>query len=242
MANSPPLALLAGGLATRMRPLTEKVPKSMLEVAGEPFIAHQLRLLKRENITEIVICAGFLVEQIKDFVGDGGAFGVSVRYSVDAPTLLGTGGSIKKALPLLGDTFFIMYGDSYLDTDFASIYHAFQSTPLPALMTVLHNKDQWDSSNIVFADGKVQTYDKKNKIPAMEYVDYGLGLVDASIFTPYPENTVFDLAELYGGLVDKRQMAGYEVKTRFYEIGSPKGLDETSVYIRAQQKEGAITA
>src|SRR6266481_3446322 len=111
----PPIAVIAGGLATRMGDRARTTPKSMLVVAGEPFIAHQLRLFRREGLERVVLCVAHLGDQIEDFVGDGAKFGLSVNYSPDGETLMGTGGAVKKALPLLGDEFFITYGDSYLD-------------------------------------------------------------------------------------------------------------------------------
>lgn len=235
----PPLALLAGGLATRMRPLTEKISKSMLEVAGEPFIAHQLRLLAREHITSVVICAGYLSEQILDYVKDGSQFGVHVQYSIDWPTLLGTGGVIKKALPMLGKEFFVMYGDSYLDIPFAPVYESFSKSRKQGLMTVLHNENQWDSSNVVLRDGAIKVYDKKNKVPDMDYIDYGLAVLKAEVFAHKLENTPFDLTEIYGELVDRGELSGYVVTRRFYEIGSHKGREETDAYIRSlQHKKG----
>src|SRR6185503_20450000 len=140
MTEMPPLALLAGGLATRLRPLTEQVPKAMLEVAGEPFIAHQLRLMRRERISRVVICAGYLAEQIEAYVGDGGRFGLSVSYRIDGPRLLGTGGALRAALDQLGDEFLVMYGDSWLDTPYAPVVEAFRASGQPALMTVFRTR------------------------------------------------------------------------------------------------------
>jgi NDP-sugar pyrophosphorylase family protein len=228
----PTLALLAGGLATRLRPITETIPKSMVEVAGEPFIAHQLRLLAREGVSDVVICTGYLGEQIEAYVGDGSGFACHVRYSTDGDKPLGTGGALRRALPLLGERFLVMYGDSYLNTRFRSVYEVFCSRALAALMTVFRNEDRWDSSNVEFADGIVRRYDKLNRTPAMHYIDYGLGVLDAGVVRACPEGTAFDLAELYGGLAGRGMLAGYEIRERFYEIGSPAGLAETDAFIR----------
>lgn len=228
----PPLALLAGGLATRLRPLTTTIPKSLVEVAGEPFIAHQLRLLVRERITEIVICAGHLGEQMERFVGDGAAFGCRVRYSHDGATLLGTGGAIRRALPLLGERFFVMYGDSYLDTEFAPAWRAFLASGLPALMTVFRNEGRWDTSNVEFAEGAIRRYDKADHTPSMLHIDYGLGILEARAVREWPTGRAFDLADLYRDLARARRLAGYEVHDRFYEIGSPAGLAETDAHLR----------
>jgi NDP-sugar pyrophosphorylase family protein len=228
----PPLALLAGGLATRLRPITETIPKSMVQVAGEPFISHQLRLLAREGVSDVVICTGYLGEQIEEYIGDGSRFACRVRYSADGDRPLGTGGALRRALPSLGERFLVMYGDSYLNTRFRSVYEAFCSCGLPALMTVFRNEGRRESNNVEFADGIVRRYDKLHRTPAMPYIDYGLGVLDAGVVRVCPEGTAFDLAELYGGLAGRVMLAGYEIRERFYEIGSPAGLAETDAFIR----------
>lgn len=228
----PPLALLAGGLASRLLPITAAIPKSMVEVAGAPFIAHQLRLLVREGVTGVVICRGHLGGQIENFVGDGGRFGCRVRYSDDGARPLGTGGALRRALPLLGDCFLVMYGDSYLDTRFRPVYEAFRRFGLPALMTAYRNEGRWDTSNVEFANGLILRYDKLNPTPAMRYIDYGLGVLDASVVRAWPADAAFDLAEVYRSLAARRLLAGYEVRERFYEIGSPAGLAATDAFLR----------
>ena len=232
-----PLALLAGGQATRLRPITERIPKSMVEVAGEPFIAHQLRLLARQGIATVVLCTGHLAGQIQDYAGDGSRFGLRVAYSPDGPTLLGTGGALKKALPLLGESFFVMYGDSYLDTAFAPIEQAFLQSGQPALMTVYRNENRWDTSNVEFSGGVVVRYDKKDRTPAMRFIDYGLGVISSAMLKDWPAQTAFDVADVYRALAEKRQLAGYEVRERFYEIGSHAGLKETDEYLRQKGSE-----
>jgi NDP-sugar pyrophosphorylase family protein len=227
----PGLALLAGGLATRLRSLTLAVPKSMIEVAGEPFIAHQLRLLAHQGINDIVICAGYLGEQIERYVADGAAFGCRVRYSFDGGRLLGTGGALRKALPLLSDRFFVMYGDSYLPTMFTMILQAFERAGLPALMTVFRNAGRWDTSNVEFVDGVVRRYDKVDRTPAMLHIDYGLGMITRDALQ-IRVNDVFDLADFYRDLAARGLLAGFEVHQRFYEIGSPAGLGETDAFLR----------
>jgi NDP-sugar pyrophosphorylase family protein len=231
----PPIALLAGGLATRMRPLTEKIPKSMLEVAGEPFIAHQLRLFRQKGVDRVVICSGYLGEMIEDFVGDGSTFGLSVAYSPDGPILLGTGGALTKARPLLGDRFMVIYGDSWLDTDYEAIVRSFDASGKSALMTVFRNEDAWDASNVEFDGTAIRRYDKRNKSPDMRFIDWGLGLLNARAFADWTNAEKFDLADLYAGLVNKGELAGYEVKERFYEIGSLDGLAETGNLLGASE-------
>lgn len=230
--SMPPLALLAGGLATRMRPATEKIPKALLEVAGEPFVFHQLRYLHRQGIERVVICAGFLGEMIEAAVAGGGRFGLDVAYSFDWPDLLGTGGALVKALPLLGPEFLVLYGDSYLPTAFAPVVAAFRAAGKPALMTVYPNGGRWDSSNVEFEAGVLRRYSKTQRTKAMRHIDYGLGVLRAEAFGGWTDRGKFDLADLYGALVDRGDLIGYEVPDRFYEIGSPEGWRETDAFLR----------
>jgi NDP-sugar pyrophosphorylase family protein len=235
MTDMPPVALLAGGLATRLRPLTETIPKAMLDVAGEPFIAHQLRLLRREGVSRVVICSGYLANQIEAFVGDGSRFGVAVSYKIDGPKLLGTGGALRAALPELGDAFLVMYGDSWLDTSYAPVVEAFRRSGQPALMTVFRNEGQWDASNVWFENGRIRLYDKRERLPQMQHIDWGLGVLRAEVLAERPANEPFDLAGVYSGLSRQGKLAGYEVTTRFYEIGSATGLKETDALLRSQR-------
>lgn len=235
MTEMPPVALLAGGLATRLRPLTERLPKAMLEVAGEPFIAHQLRLLRREGISRVVICAGYLADQIADYVGDGSRFGLSAAYKIDGPRLLGTGGALRAALDQLGEEFLVMYGDSWLDIAYAPVVDAFRASGQPALMTVFRNEGQWDTSNVWFEDGRIQLYDKRERLPQMHHIDWGLSMIRAEALAAPPANEPFDLAEVYSDLSRSGKLAGYEVTRRFYEIGSTEGLRETDALLRKAQ-------
>lgn len=221
-----PVALLAGGLATRLRPITEKVPKLLVEVAGEPFFSHQLRLLRKAGLTRIVLCVGYLGERIVEQYGDGTQWGVRIDYSFDGPNLLGTGGALIQALPKLGDAFYILYGDSYLPCDYLDIGRSFLDSGKLGLMTVFENHEKYDASNVLFAGGSIKIYDKKKKVPEMHHIDYGLGLLRARALEKYPRDAVVDLAAIYGDLVAQGQLAGYEIPERFYEIGSHEGLNE----------------
>jgi NDP-sugar pyrophosphorylase family protein len=221
-----PVAILAGGLATRLRPLTDKVPKVLVTVAGKPFLAHQLELLRRQGIQRAVLCLGHLGEMVVREFGDGRESGVHLEYSFDGPTLLGTGGAIRQALPRLGERFFVLYGDSYLPAPFRPIAESFDGSGQAGLMTVYRNEGRFDTSNIVFRDGRIAAYDKKNRVPEMQYIDYGLSLFRAPVFEDWPASQAFDLAEVMTRLVARGEMAGYEVSERFYEIGSPTGLAE----------------
>jgi len=220
-----PVAILAGGLATRLRPITEKIPKSLVPVAGEPFLAHQLKLLHARGIRHAVLCVGHLGEMIeRDFSGE--KFGVKLDYSFDGKKLLGTGGAIKRASPKLGEEFFILYGDSYLPIDYAPVAEFFHRSGKAGLMTVYRNEGRYDASNVVFRDGEIVVYDKKLKSAEMKHIDYGLSLFKASVFEAFPADEKFDLADVMQKLVREKQLAGYEVPERFYEMGSPAGLEE----------------
>ena len=229
-----PVAILAGGLATRLRPVTEKIPKSLIPVAGKPFLAHQLELLRSRGIRRAVLCVGYLGEMIQRQFGDGSAFDVKLDYSFDEPKLLGTGGAIKRALPLLGDEFFVLYGDSYLPVDHRPIAEFFRRSGKLGCMTVYRNEGRYDTSNVVFRDGSIVVYDKKNRLPEMHHIDYGLSLFQATVFNAFPAGEPFDLAEVMGKLVQERQLAGYEVHERFYEIGSPAGLAELESLLQSK--------
>ena len=228
-----PVAILAGGLATRLRPLTERVPKSLVDVNGEPFVAHQLRLLRARGVGRIVICAGHLGEMIEAFVGDGARFGLQVEFSFDGPRPLGTAGAVRKALPLLGEAFFVLYGDSYLPCDYLAVQRAFEGCGKLALMTVLRNDDRWERSNVELADGRILAYDKRSRTPRMRHVDYGLGAFRRAAFDVVPTGTAYDLAALYQHLLSRDELAALEVGERFYEIGSFEGLEETRRYLAA---------
>ena len=226
------VVLLAGGLATRLRPLTEKIPKSLIDINGEPFIAHQLRLLQQQNIQRVIICHAFLGEQIQAYVDDGSRFGLNVVYSADGNQLLGTAGAIRKVLPCLPEQFFVLYGDSYLLCDFYEVQKVFLQSQKSALMTVFRNHGQWDKSNIEFLDGNIIQYNKIQQTNKMDYIDYGLGIFQKTIFSVLPEKTTIDLADLYQLILTKNELAGCEINQRFYEIGSFSGMAELENYLR----------
>jgi NDP-sugar pyrophosphorylase family protein len=221
-----PVAILAGGLATRLRPITEKIPKVLVPVAGKPFLAHQLELLRKQGIRKIVLCLGHLGEMVVNEFGDGSAHGVQLDYSFDGPKLLGTGGALRQALPKLGGKFFVLYGDSYLTTPFAPIAEFFERSGKRGLMTVYRNEGQYDTSNVVFSDGEIAVYDKTFWTSEMRHIDYGLSLFRASVFEERASGDAFDLADVMKQLVVEHDLAGFEVPERFYEIGSHAGLAE----------------
>jgi NDP-sugar pyrophosphorylase family protein len=227
-----PVAILAGGLATRLRPLTETVPKSLVEINGEPFLRHQLRLLRGAGIDRVVLCVSHLGEQVRDSAGDGREFGLHIDYSFDGSILLGTAGALKRALPLLGESFFVLYGDSYLPIDLGAVEAVFRASGKAGLMTVYSNEGQWDTSNVEFVDGRIAAYDKKLRTGRMRHIDYGLGVFHAAAFAEIPEGTSWDLATVYRDLLDAGELAAFEAPHRFYEIGSFSGIEELSSYLR----------
>ncbi len=233
MTGMPPIAVLAGGLATRMRPLTEPLPKALLEVAGEPFLAHQLRLYARQGIENVKLLVSYRWEQIQAFVGDGSRFGVKVDYIVDGPKLIGTGGAIRRALDKLGPEFLVTYGDAWLDTSYGAVVEAFHASGVQALMCVFRNENRWDTSNVVFENGVIRLYSKTRRLSEMHHIDWGLGMLKAAVLVPRPADEPWDLSELYEELSAAGRLAGYEVARRFYEIGSLAGLVETDRLLRA---------
>jgi NDP-sugar pyrophosphorylase family protein len=226
-----PVAILAGGLATRLGSVTRQIPKSLIEVAGKPFAQHQLELLHLHGMADVVFCVGHLGELVENALGDGSRWGMCLRYSYDGPALLGTGGALQRALPLLGKSFFVLYGDSYLECDYRRIEQAFLDSEKLGLMTVHRNLDMWDRSNVLFRNGIILRYDKGNRTPEMQHIDYGLGVLRAEVFNRYPADTFLDLEGIYRDLVDEGELSGYEVAQRFYEIGSPAGLEEIRAYL-----------
>ena len=231
-----PIAILAGGLGTRLGKKILNKAKVLIDVAGKPFISRQLNYLSDQGIKDIVICVGHLGNQIKNYIGNGSKYNLNVSYSDDSDQLLGTGGSIKKACQILDEHFFILYGDSFLPVNFTLIEKAYFQEKKPALMTVLKNKGRWDKSNAYFKD-KCVKYNKKKPQKNMDYIDYGLTIVRNSIFSDFPSNEVFDLADVFENLSNKSLLAGFEIYDRFYEIGSINGLNDTIEFFKKNGKK-----
>lgn len=226
------VAILAGGMATRLMPLTTNIPKALVEINSRPFIFHQIDLLKKSGLREIVLCTGHLEQQIRKAVTDGSRFGVRIQYSSDGDKLLGTGGAVQKALPLLSDPFFVLYGDSYLPIDYHRPAEAFQKAATPALMTVYANQNRFDRSNVWFEKGWIKAYSKKNVTAQMKYIDYGLNILTHKVFRSAAPSEKEDLADILESLSAAGQLAGFEVDQRFYEIGSPQGIQELEVFLK----------
>jgi NDP-sugar pyrophosphorylase family protein len=209
----------------------------MIEVAGRPFIFHQLEWLQREGVDRIVICVGYLGEMIRDAVKDGAKWGMSVDYSFDGERLLGTGGALRRALPKLENVFFVLYGDSYLSCSLANVGRAFMLAKKPALMTIIQNNGKWGVSNVHYEGKRVLRYDKRNPTHDMKHIDYGLCVVSAAALASKREGEAFDLADALATLSVQNELAGFEVTERFYEIGSPEGLKEAEKHLSRIKKQ-----
>jgi NDP-sugar pyrophosphorylase family protein len=228
----PSLCLLAGGRATRLGAISRHRPKSLVRVAGAPFIAHQLTLLRDRGVTRVVICVGHLGDQIRDYVGDGARWDLRVDYSDDGDSPAGTGGAVARALPLLPRSFFVMYGDAYLDVDFRRVAAAFRAAGRPGLVCVLHNHDRWEPSNVAFDGDRVLAYDRR--ADGLEWVDYGLSLLRAETVAGWAAARAapLDLGDLYSELAGRGELTGFAVERRFHEIGRPGTLAATSRHLR----------
>jgi NDP-sugar pyrophosphorylase family protein len=233
-----PVAILAGGLATRLHPVTTTVPKALVDVAGRPFAEHQLEWLRSQSVERVVFCVAHLGEMIRDALGDGSRWKIHIDYVFDGGTLLGTAGALKRAQPLLGGAFFVLYGDSLLTCDLPAIERTFRASGRAGLMTVFRNDDKWDRSNALFRDGRLLRYDKVNRTPEMQHIDYGLGVLTDRALAPVPPDRPFDLAAVYQRLLADNDLAGVEIADRFYEIGSPQGLEETRAFLIGKKHAG----
>jgi NDP-sugar pyrophosphorylase family protein len=228
--------ILAGGLATRLRPLSNTIPKSLIQIAGFPFIYWQLKNLKANGVSEVVICIGHLGNKIKEAVDKINVFGIKIEYSEDGELLLGTGGALKNALPLLGENFCVIYGDSYLPFDYQSAINTFFNSKKKALMTIYKNKNLWDRSNVQYDGFKIIEYNKLKTNLDMEFIDYGMGVISSCCFDEFVSGACFDLAHIYNILSVEDELAAYVVYNRFYEIGTIAGIEDFERYIKEVTK------
>jgi NDP-sugar pyrophosphorylase family protein len=231
-----PIVILAGGLATRLRPVTETLPKSLIPVNKEPFVLHQLDLLKNKGFTKIHFCLGYLGYMVEELVMNSSFVNsMNITFSYDGEVLLGTGGAIKKILENIASPFFITYGDSYLDinyNDVETFFNENKKDELTGLMTVFGNYGKWDTSNVIFENKTLLLYSKKKKNDRMLYIDYGVGILSKNDFDNYHEGAIFDLADVYEQLSIDQNLLGFEVRNRFYEVGSFTGINDISNYLK----------
>lgn len=235
--TAPSIAILAGGLAKRLGEVAQTTPKSLIEVAGRPFLAWQLDLLHQQGIDDVMLCVGHFGAQIEAAIPQLAPRQMRVRFSYDGPVRRGTGGALLHALPLLSDPFLVMYGDSYLRCDYRAVFGTLLGARagVSGLMTVFENHDQFDSSNVRFEHDRVVQYSKTDKNPEMRHIDWGLGVLSHAAFLEFASRPAFDLAELYEALVRRGQLLAYEVGARFYEIGSLEGLNDFRAFIEGAE-------
>jgi NDP-sugar pyrophosphorylase family protein len=215
--------------------MTDAIPKTLIPVGGVPFASHQLDWLAREGVDRVVYCVGYRGDLVRDYVGSGARWGLSVEFVDEGDRLRGTAGALRLALDegALDDRFVVLYGDSYLPIALKPVWSAFEDSSLPALMTVLRNEGRWDRSNARVEDGLVTTYDKSEADPRMEWIDYGLSALERSIVEErVPSGVESDLADLLRQLSEDRLLAAFEVGERFFEIGSPTGLSDLEQHLR----------
>lgn len=231
MKNS--IAILAGGLGTRLGTLTDNTPKALIKLNNEPFLGHQLKLLEKRGFRHVVLCLGHFSDQIEQYLAQN-TFQLDIAFSYDGEKLLGTGGAIIQAAPMLTEDFFILYGDSYLDIDYSAVLKFHESHPYWGTMTVLNNHDQWDTSNIVYENDKIVMYDKINRSERMKYIDYGLSILSKKALATFSIDTAFDLSDIFKHCISHNQMQGFEIRKRFYEVGSPQGVKELEAYLQKE--------
>ena len=230
-----PIVILAGGLATRLKPLTEKIPKAVVKVAGLPFIFWQLQLLKKQNFKNVIISTGYLGEKIKSLVGNGNKFGLKISYENDGEKLLGTGGALKKMLDKLPEYFFVMYGDTFLPINFKIIENKFLKIKKKNLMVVLKNNNKWANSNVSYENHQIISYSNKSQNKDLSYIDYGLSILCKKSFLDIEEKT-FGLEKIFLKLISQNKLFGHKTNKRFYEINTVSSLKVTEVFLEKNKK------
>jgi MurNAc alpha-1-phosphate uridylyltransferase len=228
--------IMAGGMGTRLGRLTARRPKSLVDIHGRPFLEHQIELLRDNGVRDIVLCIGHLGEQIKERIGAGQHLGVAVRYSEEGEELLGTGGALKKAEPLLDDRFFLLWGDSYLLLDYRKIWRAYLGAGCLGLMVVYKNSNERVRSNVKVNEGRVIVYDKWRPYPDMLYIDNGLSAWSKKILRMIPAGEPSEIERLFQRLARRGEIAAYETEQKFYEIGSVAGLAELKGLLRGRRR------
>jgi len=222
------IAILCGGLATRLGRLTEDSPKSMVDINRKPFIYHQLKLLEFNGFKNVVLCLGYLGSAIKHYV-ESLDLEMKISY-VQEDYQLGTGGAIKNALPYLSPTFITLYGDSYLPTRFSNIISFYEGQDKPSLMTIYRNENKVHQNNVYIDRNKI-TYTKENPNSLSQYIDYGIGIFKKTMFENFGI-AKFDLSLMYSYLIKRNELCTFEIKEKFYEVGSIEGIEELREYLK----------
>lgn len=230
-----PIAILAGGLATRLHPITLDLPKSLLPINGQPFIKWQLELLASRGVKSVVLCLGHQATEIVKFVGSGYRYGLRIEYSIEK-SKLGTGGALKKAESFLGETFGVLYGDSYLPINYLELFEKYGEIEKSVLMTIYENHNKFDVSNVLFQSDGSLYYSKNNRLPKMKYIDYGFSVLGSEALRSIPTEAPSDLSDTLEELSRRGEVHGHEITERFYEIGSFTGIVELEEHLRRETK------
>jgi mannose-1-phosphate guanylyltransferase len=225
------VVILAGGLGTRMLPLTESTPKPMLPVAGRPFLQHQLELVSHHGLRRVLLLVGHLGEQIRDHFGDGQRFGCEIQYSFER-TPLGTGGALKLAESQLENEFIVLNGDTYLDLSYAQLSHRFLAEGREALIAAYCGRagePQVPADTVarnlgVDSSGNVWAYRKKEPV-GLTHVDAGVIALRKSVLTRIPVGASCSLEErIYPQLIREGQMRAWITQEPFIDMGTSEGL------------------
>lgn len=229
------IVIIAGGLATRLGKIATSIPKSLIDINGDPFIIHQLKYLKQQGFQNVHLCLGYLADKIISKLNNQNNLNLNITYSLDGDKQLGTGGALKKALDTCEDIFFVQYGDSYLPINYSKVYEYFlNSRKISNILTIYENKNKYDRSNVIYLKNQTFLYDKGLNDPRMNFIDYGLSLLKKNEILPILENKINDLSEVYKILINENKMIPYIVNDRFYEIGKPEGIEEMKLYLERQ--------
>jgi len=218
------IVIIAGGLATRLQPITETIPKSMVLLKGKPFFEYQIELCKKNGVREIIFCGGHLWEQVNNYFGNGEKFGVKIIYSIENEKL-DTGGAVKNAFEHLDDEFFVMYGDSYLTLDWQKAYKFLKKSGAKGLMTTYENNWHPEPSNVlVGGGGYIKEYNKEKPGKEMRFIEYGINIFPKDIIKKIPGKS-FPISRYFDFLIKRGQLVSYPSKDRFFEVGCFEGID-----------------
>lgn len=231
--------ILAGGPGTRLRPLTQHMPKVMVPINGAPFLLHLLKLLKSQGVKNIILCTGYLGKQVKDFLGDGKNLGLTIRYSEEKEKLLGTGGALKQAQSWLNSYFLVLNGDTYLPIDYGELERAFRKRRKQAMMVVYANRENTGVKNNVALDNDLMVirHDKEGFDPNLKYVEAGVLVLQREALDIIKEGAVTSLEKgLYPTLIQQRELAAYVAGQRFYDIGTPEQKQIFEKFLKERAK------
>lgn len=226
--------ILAGGLGTRLRPMTQNVPKAMALVSKKPFLEYEICLLRKSGINDFVLCVGYLGKMVEDYFGDGSRWGVRIRFSYDGPKPMGPAGALRKALPFLGDFFFVTYGDAYLRANYQGVMEALLGSSKLGVMTVYHNRNMYGNSDVVVRGDRIVRYDKKSRGKGMEWVNFGATALKKSALNLIASDKKCSEEEFYGELIRRHELLAFIVQERFYEIGNLESLREFKQFISSE--------